>query len=178
MVGSVLVESASRFASLIFVSSRYLAFITLVIGAIYWGTGSSTRRREIGIEMLCGGSGALLVYFALETVYSLLAFLVAGPGPVPPTSQAMFVPGIRGQPIATKGGTNSLYVAADIFSKVAALAGQALIAWGAALYGISTSRGRVHRSSVTSFKMGVGLIVGSMSGILLSFVASVFPSLP
>jgi len=178
MVGSVLVESASRFASLIFVSSRYLAFITLVIGAIYWGTGSSTRRREIGIGMLCGGSGALLVYFALETVYSLLAFLVAGPGPVPPTSQAMFVPGIRGQPIATKGGTNSLYMAADIFSKVAAIAGQALIAWGAALYGVSMSRGRVHMSSVTSFKMGVGLIIGSMSGIFLSFVATVFPSLP
>lgn len=177
MAGSALVESASRFGSLVLVSSRYLAFITLAVGAIYWGTGSSTRRREIGIGMLCGGSGALLVYFALKTLYSLIAFLVAGPGPVPPTSQAMFVPGIRGQQIAMKGGTNSLYQAANVFSKIAAIAGQALIAWGAALYGISTSRGRVHRSSVTSFKMGVGLMIGSMSGILLSFVATVFPSL-
>lgn len=177
MVGGAMVESISRFASLALVSSRYLAFLTLIIGAIYWGTGTNTKRRRRGLGMLCGGAGALGVYFALGTLYSVLGFIVVGSGSMPSTSQAMFVPGIRGMQIANQGADQSLYQAADVFSKVAAIAGQALIAWGAALYGISSSRGRVHQSALTSLKTGVGLILGSMSGIILSFLPAVFPSL-
>jgi hypothetical protein len=177
MVGTGLVESIDRFASLVLTSSRYLAFLTLVVGAVVWGTGTNTRRQHLGIGMLCGGAGALVVYFALESLVSLLTFLVAGPGPAPSTTQAMFAPGIHGAEIATQGGDNSLYRSAAVFSTVAAVAGQAFIAWGAALYGISPSRGRVHKSSLTSFKTGLGLVVGSMSGILLSFLPLVFPSL-
>jgi hypothetical protein len=127
--------------------------------------------------MLCGGAGALVVYFALGSLYSLLGFVVVGSGSMPGTSQAMFVPGIQGMQITSQGADQSLYKAADVLSKVAAIAGQALIAWGATLYAISSTKGRVHRSALTSLKTGVGLILGSMSGIILSFLPAVFPSL-
>jgi hypothetical protein len=177
MVGGAMVESISRFASLVLVSSRYLGFLALVVGAIYWGTGTNTRRRRRGLGILCGGAGALVVYFALGTVYAVLGFIVAGSGPIPSTSQAMFAPGIRGTQVASQGAEQSLYQAADVLSKVAAIAGQALIAWGAALYAISPPTGRVSQSARTSLKTGVGLILGSMSGIILSFLPAVFPSL-
>lgn len=177
MVGSAMVESISRFTSLVLALSRYLAVTTLIAGAIYWGTGTNTRRRRRGLGILCGGAGALVVYFALGTISAVLGFIVAGSGPIPSTSQAMFAPGIRGMQVASQGADQSLYQAADVLSKVAAIAGQALIAWGAALYGISPSTGRVSQSARTSLKTGVGLILGSMSGIILSFLSAVFPSL-
>jgi hypothetical protein len=174
MVGEGMVTTANRFLEIALATSRTVALIAIIAGAIFYGTGTNEGRRRHGRSLIYGGVAAAVTVYFVGGIYQLIAWIVAGSGPIPSTEVAMFPIGTRGLSITSPGADQSLYPIADVLSKVAALLGQACVALGAAIHGSSQPYSRFRARGRVFLSTGIGLILSSMAGLLLVVASYVF----
>lgn len=174
MVGDSLVTTANQFLEIALTTSRTVALITIIVGGIFYGTGTNEGRRRRGRSLIYGGVAAAVTVYFVGGVYQLIAWMIVGTGTIPSAEVAMFPIGTRGLSITSPGADQSLYPMADVLSKVAVAVGQGCVAIGAAIYGASQPYSRFRSRGRVFLSTGIGLILSSMAGLLLVVASYIF----
>ena len=143
-------------------TSRTLALISIIVGAILWVFGSpNTGRARRGQGMFTGGIVAFIFISAINIVSQTLASIIGGGRGT--GADSVF-------PVAASGTETAaaLTPLAAALSEATSILGSGLLAFGAALWATSRPGSKYRARSKRVFWWGIGLILASFIGILLT----------